>query len=76
MLESGSGSGIGNKAIIISAKQQSHTEEYGAVHGGSKSHTKEYGVLHEERAEYFAETAVSRTTTHMNIKVNVQVAYM
>ena len=47
-LEPGSGSGIGNKAIIISAKQQSHTEEYGVVHGRS-NHTTEYGVLHEER---------------------------
>ena len=34
-LEPGSGSGIGNKAIIISAEQQSHTEEYGVVHGSS-----------------------------------------
>ena len=36
----------------ISAKQQSHTEEYGVVHGGSnhiRKNTKEYGVLHEER---------------------------
>ena len=44
----GSGSGIGNKAIIISAKQQSHTEEYGVVHGSSnhtRKNTKEYGVL-------------------------------
>ena len=51
-LESGSGSGIGNKAIIISAKQQSHTEEYGVVHGSSnhtRKNTKEYGVLHVER---------------------------
>ena len=47
-----SGSGIGNKAIIISAKQQSHTEEYGVVHGSSnhtRKNTKEYGVLHVER---------------------------
>ena len=47
-LEPGSGSGIGNKAIIISAKQQSHTEEYGVVHGSSnhtRKNTKEYGVL-------------------------------
>ena len=53
-LEPGSGSGIGNKAIIISAKQQSHTEEYGVqcVHGSSnhtRKNTKEYGVLHVER---------------------------
>ena len=50
-LERGSGSGIGNKAIIISAKQQSHTEEYGIVHGSSnhiRNNMKEYGVLHEE----------------------------
>ena len=40
-LEPGSGSGIGNKAIIISAKQQSHTEEYSVVHG-SQSHTEEH----------------------------------
>ena len=38
-LEPGSGSRIGNKAIIISAKQQSHTEEYGVVHGSS-NHTR------------------------------------
>ena len=40
-------SGIGNKAIIISAKQQSHTEEYGVVHGSSnhtRKNTKEYDV--------------------------------
>ena len=40
------------KAIIISTKQQSHTEEYGAVHGGSNhiwKNTKENGVLHEEQ---------------------------
>ena len=45
-LEPGSGSGIGNKAIIISAK---HTEEYVVVHGSSnhtRKNTKEYGVLH------------------------------
>ena len=51
-LEPGSGSGIGNKAIIISAEQQSHTEEYGVVHGSSnhiRKNTKEYGVLHVER---------------------------
>ena len=51
-LEPGSGSGIGNKAIVISAKQQSHTEEYGVVHGSSnhtRKNTKEYGVLHVER---------------------------
>ena len=51
-LEPGSGSGIGNKAIIISAKQQSHTEEYSVVHGSSnhtRKNTKEYGVLHVER---------------------------
>ena len=51
-LEPGSGSGIGNKAIIISAKQQSHTEEYGVVHGSSnhtRKNMKEYGVLHVER---------------------------
>ena len=51
-LEPGSASGIGNKAIIISAKQQSHTEEYGVVHGSSnhtRKNTKEYGVLHVER---------------------------
>ena len=76
----GSGSGIGNKAIIISAKQQSHTEEYGVVHGSSnhtRKNTKEYGV-HVERivAEYIAETAVSRTTALMNVKVILQVAYM
>ena len=66
-LEPGSGSGIGNRAIIISAKQQSHTEEYGVVHGSSnhtRKNTKEYGVLHVERirevAEYIVETAVSR----------------
>ena len=50
-LEPGSGSGIGNKAIIISAKQHSHTEEYGVVHGSSnhtRKNTKEYGVLHVE----------------------------
>ena len=45
-LEPGSGSGIGNKAIIISAEQQSHTEEYGVVHGRStreqQSHTEEH----------------------------------
>ena len=38
-------------AIIISAKQQSHTEEYGVVHGSSnhtRKNTKEYGVLHVE----------------------------
>ena len=44
-LEPGSGSGIGNKAIIISAKQQSHTEEYGVIHGSSNHTRKEYGVL-------------------------------
>ena len=38
-LEPGSGSGIRNKAIIISAKQQSHMEEYGVVHGSS-NHTR------------------------------------
>ena len=38
-LEPGSGSGIGNKAIIISAKQQSHTEEYCVVYGSS-NHTR------------------------------------
>ena len=38
-LEPGSGSGIGNKAIIISAKQQSHTEEYGVVHGRTRKNT-------------------------------------
>ena len=65
MVESGSGSGIGNKAIIISAKQQSHTEEYGVVHGSSN-----HGVLHEELNRR------NRTTTRMNIKVIVQVAYM
>ena len=51
-LEPGSGSGIGNKAIIISAKQQSHTEEYDVVHGSSnhtRKNTKEYDVLHVER---------------------------
>ena len=51
-LEPGSGSRIGNKAIIISAEQQSHTEEYGVVHGRSnhtRKNTTEYGVLHEER---------------------------
>ena len=45
MLESGSGPGSGTR---ISAKQQSHTEEYGVVHGGSnhiRKNTKEYGVL-------------------------------
>ena len=40
-LEPGSGSGIGNKAIIISTEQQSHTEEYGVVHGSS-NHTEEH----------------------------------
>ena len=48
-LEPGSGSGIGNKVIIISAK---HTEEYGVVHGSSnhtRKNTKEYGVFHVER---------------------------
>ena len=52
MLEPGSGSGIGNKAIIITAKQQSHMEEYGEVHESSnhtRKNTKEYGVLHEEQ---------------------------
>ena len=51
-LEPGSGSGIGNEAIIISVKQQSHTEEYGVVHGSSnhtRKNTKEYGVLHVEK---------------------------
>ena len=52
-LEPGSGSGIGNKAIIISTKQQSHTEEeYSVVHKSSnhtRKNTKEYGELHEER---------------------------
>ena len=51
-LEPGSGSGIGNKAIIISAEQQSHTEEYGVVHGSSnhtRKNTKEYGVLRKYR---------------------------
>ena len=78
-LEPGSGSGIGNKAIIISAKQQSHTEEYGVVHGSSnhtRKNTKEYGVLYVERIiEYIVETAVSRTTAVMNVKVILQVAY-
>ena len=37
-LEPGSGSGIGNKAI----KQQSHTEEYGVVHGSSNHNTEEH----------------------------------
>ena len=32
MLEPGSGSGIGNNAIIIRAKQQSQMEKYGVVH--------------------------------------------
>ena len=41
-LEPGSGSGIGNKAIIISAKQQSHTEEYGVVTRAQQSHTEEH----------------------------------
>ena len=52
MLEPGSGSRIENKAIIISAKQQFHTEEYGVVHESSNhawKNTKEYGVLHGER---------------------------
>ena len=52
MLEPGSGSGIGNKAIIISAKQQSHTEEYGVVYESSnhtRKNMKEYSVLHKER---------------------------
>ena len=79
-LEPGSGSGIGNKAIIISAKQQSHTEEYGVVYGSSnhtRKNTKEYGVLHVERiTEYIVETAVSRTTALMNVKVILQVVYM
>ena len=47
VLEPGSGSGIGNKAIIISTKQQSHTEEYGVVHESSnhtRKNTKENGV--------------------------------
>ena len=38
---------------MISAKQQSHTEEYGIVHGSSnhiRKNTKEYGV---EVAEYY-----------------------
>ena len=51
-LEPGSGSGIGNKAIIISAKQLSHAEEYGVVHRSSnhtRKNMKEYGVLHGER---------------------------
>ena len=77
-LEPGSGSGIGNKAIIISAKQQSHTEEYGVVHGSSnhtRKNTKEYGVLRVEQ-EVAEETAVSRTTALMNVKVILQVAYM
>ena len=37
---------------LISAEQQSHTEEYGVVHGSSnhtRKNTKEYGVLHVER---------------------------
>ena len=38
-LEPGSGSGIRNKAIVISAKQQSHTEEYVVVHGSSNKNT-------------------------------------
>ena len=70
MFEPGSGSGIGNKAIIISAKQQSHTEEYGVVHESNnhtRKNTKEYGVLHEDIRIVIA---VSR-----HIK-NLQVAYM
>ena len=64
--------GIGNKAIIINAKQQSHTEEYGVVHGSSnhtRKNTKEYGVLHVERIiRSSVETAVSRTTALMNLR--------
>ena len=68
---------IGNKAIIISAKQQSHTEEYGVVHGSS-NHTRKNTVYcaWSEVAEYIVETAVSRTTAPMNVKVILQVAYM
>ena len=47
-VESGSGSGVGNKAIVVSAKQQFHMEEYSIIHG-SNNHTwknmKEYDVL-------------------------------
>ena len=57
---------------MVSAKQQSHTEEYGVVHG-SRNHTwkntKEYSILHEE----LVETAASGTTAFMNIKVILQV---
>ena len=67
---------MGNKAIIISTKQQSHTEEYGVVHGSSNHTWKNTKVLHEERTiTSSVETAVSRTTALMNIKVILQVAY-
>ena len=59
----------------ISAKQQSHTEEYGVVHRRSnhtRKNTTEYGVLNRR----IVETAVSGTTALMNIKVILQVAYM
>ena len=69
--------GIGNKAIIISAKQQSLTEENGGSSNHIRKNTKEYGVLHEEEvAEYIVETAVSRTTALMNVKGILQVAFL
>ena len=74
-LEPGSGSGIGNKAIIISAKQQSHTEEYGVVHGSSnhtRKNTKEYGVLHVEQIMLSSKQRFQA----MNVKAILQVAYM
>ena len=62
-------------AIIISAKRQSHTEEYGIVHRGSnhiRKSTKEYGILHEERIIRI----YRRNSSFMNVKVIMQVAYM
>ena len=71
-LEPGSGSGIGNKAIIISAKQQSHTEEYGVVHGSSnhtRKNTKEYGVLHVERIIIILKTGKARVAYWSYIRI-------
>ena len=71
----GSGSGIGNKVIIISAKQQSYTEEYGIVHGSSNHTRKNTKEIRRIARGANKETVVSRTAALMNVKVILQVAY-